>query len=240
MTRTLSNRIWRRLRREWAKLWVPLSGLSPPGRIAARLAIWFAPPYKAREELARLSPKGFVSPRATIYHNDLHFGAHVFIGDNVIIYQSRHQGTIVLGDNVRVFDGALLETGPGGSIRIGADSRIHRGCQLVAHANAIEIGKDVGLAQNCALYPYNHGFAPGQTIDRQPLTTRGPIIIEDHAWLGVGVIVLDGVRIGEGAVIGAGSVVTRDIPAGTIAVGVPAKVVKMRDALTQDELRTVS
>ena len=240
MKRPLGDRIRGRLRRAWGEIWVPLSGLSPLGRMAARLAVWFSPPYKAREYLARLSPKGFVSPRATIYHNDLHFGAHVFIGDNVIIYQSQHQGRIELGENVRVFDGALLETGRGGSIRIGADSRVHRGCQLVAHANAIEIGQDVGLSQNCALYPYNHGFAPGRPIDSQPLRTRGPIVIEDHSWLGVGVIVLDGVRIGEGAVIGAGSVVTHDIPAGAIAAGVPAKVIKMRAELSAEELQTIS
>lgn len=53
----------------------------------------------------------------------------------------------------------------------------------------------------------------------------------DGAWLGVGVIVLGGVRIGAGAVIGAGSVVTQDVPDGAIAVGVPARVVKMRSEL---------
>jgi acetyltransferase-like isoleucine patch superfamily enzyme len=63
------------------------------------------------------------------------------------------------------------------------------------------------------------------------LQTKGDIVIEDDAWLGVGVVVLDGVRIGKGAVIGAGSVVTRDIPDNAIAVGVPASVVKMRGAI---------
>ena len=53
--------------------------------------------------------------------------------------------------------------------------------------------------------------------------------MDDYAWLGVGVIVLSGVRIGKGAVVGAGSVVTRDIPDGGVAVGVPARVIKMRD-----------
>lgn len=234
MERTFSERIRGRLRREWGGLWVPLSGLSPLGRIAARLAVWFSPPYRARSYLAGLSPKGFISPRATVYHRDLQLGKHVYVGDHAIVYQSREQGRIVLGDHVRVFDGALLETGPGGSIRVGANSRIHRGCQLVAYAGAIDIGQDVGLSQNCALYPYNHGLAPGQTVDSQPLRTRGPIVIEDHAWLGVGVIVLDGVRIGAGAVIGAGSVVTRDVPPDAIAAGAPARVIGTRHTRAQD------
>jgi acetyltransferase-like isoleucine patch superfamily enzyme len=58
--------------------------------------------------------------------------------------------------------------------------------------------------------------------------SRGDILIEDDAWIGFGVIVLDGVHIGSGAVIGAGSVVTRDIPANAIAAGIPAKVIRMR------------
>lgn len=57
---------------------------------------------------------------------------------------------------------------------------------------------------------------------------NGPIIIEDDVWLGYGVIVLSGVRIGRGAIIGAGSVVTKDVPAGAIAVGMPARVMRMR------------
>jgi acetyltransferase-like isoleucine patch superfamily enzyme len=65
------------------------------------------------------------------------------------------------------------------------------------------------------------------------LQSKGSIVIGDEAWLGFGVIVLGGVRIGEGAVIGAGSVVTQDVPDGAIAMGVPARVVKMRSDLAQ-------
>ena len=212
----------------WGRFWVPLSGRSPAGRIAAHFAVWFSPPYKGRSYLAQVTPKGFISPRASVYHSDLRLGRHVFIGDDVIIYQSETDGRIEIGDSVRVYDAALLETGHGGIIHVGPGSRIHRGCQLVAHKGSITIGQDVGLAPNCSLYAYNHGVAPDQPISKQPLQTRGPIVIEDHVWLGVGVIVLDGVRIGTGAVIGAGAVVTQDIPANAIAAGVPARVVGMR------------
>ena len=67
---------------------------------------------------------------------------------------------------------------------------------------------------------------------RQILETRGGIKIGNDAWLGFGVIVLDGVNIGEGAIIGAGSVVTDDIPANAIAVGSPARVVSKRGVST--------
>jgi len=65
-------------------------------------------------------------------------------------------------------------------------------------------------------------------IFEQPLTTKGDIRIEDGVWLGYGVIVLSVVHIGKGAVVGAGSVVTRSIPDGAVAVGMPARVIKMR------------
>jgi acetyltransferase-like isoleucine patch superfamily enzyme len=60
------------------------------------------------------------------------------------------------------------------------------------------------------------------------LQSKGPIIIGDEAWLSAGVIVLSGVRIGKDAIIGAGSVVTKDVPDGAIASGNPASVIKIR------------
>ncbi|QXP84023.1 DapH/DapD/GlmU-related protein [Methylococcus sp. Mc7] len=63
------------------------------------------------------------------------------------------------------------------------------------------------------------------TVYRESLISR-PVIIEDNVWIGAGACVLPGVRIGTGSVIGAGSVVTRDVPAGTIVVGVPARAIR--------------
>jgi acetyltransferase-like isoleucine patch superfamily enzyme len=98
----------------------------------------------------------------------------------------------------------------------------------VAGKASIIIGKRVEIAPGCAMYPFNHGFSANKRIREQPLVSSGDIVIGDDAWLGFGVIVLDGVHIGEGAVIGAGSVVTQNIPKNAIAVGNPAKVVKQR------------
>jgi acetyltransferase-like isoleucine patch superfamily enzyme len=204
------------------------AGLDTFGRIATRFATWFAPPYKSRCYLARLNSKGYIASSAIIDHDDLQLARDVFIGDRVVIYQSRNGGSVELGEGVQLYSDIIIETGEGGSVKIGADTHIQPRCQFSAYAESIQIGCRVEIAPNCAFYPYNHGLAPGECIRNQPLETKGSIIIGDDAWLGFGVIVLDGVRIGKGAVLGAGSVVTNDIPDDAIAFGVPARVVRMR------------
>lgn len=213
----------------WCRFWMRFAGLTPFGRFASRLATWFAPPYKARRYLADLNPKGYISPSATVYHKDLRLGANVFIGDRALIFQAEESGPVELGDRVNLWGDCLLETGTGGSITIGPDTRINRGVQLLSYKAPIRIGRDVGLGSNSAFYSYDHGTAAGQPYLAQPYETKGPVVVDDYAWIGVGVIVLSGVRIGKHAVIAAGSVVTRDVPDGAIAMGVPAHVVKFRD-----------
>jgi len=142
---------------------------------------------------------------------------------------------VELGDRVVILRDVIIETGDGGSVTLGPDAYIHPRCQLNGYKSPIQIGSGVLLAANCVLYPHDHGIAPDKRIRDQPLQSRGGITVGDHAWLGTGVIVLGGVRIGAGAVIGAGSVVTKDVPDGAIAVGVPARVIKMRGDVNQGE-----
>lgn len=215
----------------WVHFWMRFAGLSFFGRIATRLATWFTPPYYGRFSLARLYPKGYIAPSATIHHADLRLGANVCINDRVIIYQDNNGGPIELGDLVCIHCDSIIQTGAGGSVIVGADTHIQPHCQLSAYKSPIQIGCRVLIAPNCAFYPYDHSITPFELIRKQPLKTKGGIIIDDDAWLGFGVIVLDGVRIGKGAVVGAGAVVTHDVPNGAIAVGVPARVVKMRSDL---------
>ncbi len=217
------------IRKRWSKFWMQFAGMSPMGRAATWLASLTAPPHKGRIVLAKMNPRGYVEPTAILYHDNLNLGAHTFIGDRVVIFQ-RHEGkSIAIGDRVKIYRDTTLETGWGGSLKIAEDASIHPRCQINAYVAPIEIGVGVMIAPNCSLYSYNHGVKPDEPIRNQPMESNGPIIIGEEAWLGVGVIVMSGVRIGKGAVIGAGSLVTRDIPDNAIAVGVPAKVVKYRD-----------
>jgi len=204
------------------------AGLTPAGRIATLFVSWASPPYKAASYLARMNLRGYIAPTADIHHKKLHSGAHIFIGDRVTIYQADDASQVNLGTGVHVHRDTIIETGMGGSLTIGDNTHIQPRCQFSAYVGSIIIGSNTQIAPNCAFYPYNHSFAPGELIRNQPIKSKGNIVIEDDAWLGVGVIVLDGVKIGKGAVIGAGSVVTRDIPPGAIAGGNPARVIGKR------------
>ncbi|CNF41129.1 hexapaptide repeat-containing transferase [Mycobacterium tuberculosis] len=88
----------------------------------------------------------------------------------------------------------------------------------------ITIGNDVQIGPNVQLLTPTHPLDAEQR--RAKLEAAEPIVIEDNAWLGGGAIILPGVTIGTNSVIGAGSVVTRDVPPDVVAVGNPAKVIR--------------
>ncbi len=205
------------------------SGITPSGRLATYLAGWFTPPYKGRTQLAHIGPKGYVAPDATIHHNSFNMDNNVFIGERCVVYQAKDGGPVNIGEGTHIHRETIIETGSGGSLSIGLDTHIQPRCQFSAYIGAIEIGNRVQIAPFCAFYPYNHSYVSGEPINRQPLRSKGGIIIEDDVLLSVGVYVLDGVTIGKGAVIGAGSVVTKNIPEKAIAYGNPAKVIQARD-----------
>jgi acetyltransferase-like isoleucine patch superfamily enzyme len=216
------------------------AGLGSFGRIATRFASWTAPPHKSRLHLARMNPKGYVSADAVIHHSNFRFGTNIFIDDRVVIFERRRAEPLVLGDRVAVYRDVILETGYGGALLVGSDSSIHPRCQINAYVSTVHIGSGVMIAPACAIYSYDHSLLPDQPIRKQKLRSKGPIVIEDEAWLGFGTIVLSGVRIGYGAAIGAGSVVTENIPDGAIAVGNPARVIKMRNELKKDFTALIS
>ena len=140
------------------------AGLSPSGRIAMRFATWFSPSYKGRRYLARLSANGYISPDASILHDNLHLHQHVFIGERVVIYQAKDGGPVEIGSGSHMHRDCIVETGSGGALTIGADTHIQPRCQFSAYLGSIRVGCGVQIAPNCAFYPYNHGFAPDELI----------------------------------------------------------------------------
>lgn len=113
----------------------------------------------------------------------------------------------------------------GKNITLGKRVFINSGCRF-QDQGGITIGDDCLIGHNAVLATLNHGFAPDRRRDMHP----APIVIGNNVWLGANVTVLPGVTIGDNAVIAAGAVVTRDVPAGVIAGGVPAKVIRKIDA----------
>jgi acetyltransferase-like isoleucine patch superfamily enzyme len=135
-------------------------------------------------------------------------------------------GRVVVSEWVTISDGVIIAP-YGGSIEIGVRAYIGPYCVLYGHGG-LAIGRNTMVGAHTIIIPANHGIARLDVpMGRQPLTKKGIAIGED-VWIGAGCKVLDGVHIGNGTVIGAGSVVTKDIGAYVIAVGAPAKAVGSR------------
>jgi acetyltransferase-like isoleucine patch superfamily enzyme len=151
--------------------------------------------------------------------------AILFRGVSLVAQGDR--GQIVLQNKVMLDRGVDIKTCDGGQIKIGRETMLGP-YTCVAGDGDIEIGEYCMIASHCGIYANQHIFSD-RTVPMvlQGVTTKG-IVIEDDCWLGTGVKVMDGVHIGRGSVIGAGAVVTKDIPPYSIAVGVPAKVIGTR------------
>lgn len=135
-------------------------------------------------------------------------------------------GDIVLKEGVGVADHAIIHT-YGGNIEIGKYCSIQMYCMLYGHGG-LTIGNYVSIAAQTIIIPANHNFDRlDELICMQGETAKG-ITIGDDVWIGAGCKILDGVTIGTGSVIGAGSVVTRSIPEYSVAVGMPARVIRKR------------
>jgi acetyltransferase-like isoleucine patch superfamily enzyme len=123
--------------------------------------------------------------------------------------------------NCQFYEGVRLEIGKGAVLQIGNGTYLNRNTLIVTQAS-VEIGKDCRIAWDVVIMDSDLHPIVGKVMENKP------VIIEDHVWVGCRSIILKGVRIGKGAIIAAGSVVTKDIPAFTIAGGVPAKVIYKR------------
>lgn len=175
-------------------------------------------------------------------------GQKVFIQHGV---QLINTGCIEIGNGAYIFKDVRLDAKghPNNLISIGNRVAIERNVDIgcledtqiqiddetfigpnvcIAGPGNIKIGKNCLIAPHTGIFANNHQFAELSVPIKCQGVTRKGIIIEDDCWLGHRVTVLDGVTIGRGSVIGAGAVVNRDIPPYSVAVGVPARVIKSR------------
>jgi len=110
-------------------------------------------------------------------------------------------------------------------IIIGDNFYINANCHLLGE---IKIGNDVMIGPQTIIWGRDHGMKKNELMRLQPHVKK-PIVIEDDVWIGANVTILKGVKISKGAVVGAGSVVIKDVPEYAVVVGNPAKVVRHRE-----------
>ncbi len=136
------------------------------------------------------------------------------------------RGRIALEESVWIERGAVLWAFDG-SIRLGCNVYLGPYVTIYGHGG-VEIGEDSLISMKVTIVSSNHGVPPDGESIRKAADELLPTKIGRDVWIGANAVVLGGVTIGDGAVVAAGSVVHRDVAAGTIVAGVPARCVKRR------------
>lgn len=151
-------------------------------------------------------------------------GQHVVIEEGVLIFNPRH---VHLGDGVYVGHRTMLKGDTRGELRIEQGAWIGQECFLHS-AGGLRIGRRAGIGPRVMMLTSTHAeTAPPAHIIDAPLQFA-PVDVGEGCDIGVGAVLLPGSRIGAGTQIGAGAVVTGEVPAGVVAVGVPARVERRR------------
>jgi acetyltransferase-like isoleucine patch superfamily enzyme len=184
----------------------------------------------------RSSGRRFFLGRGTriLFPSHLVVGSNVAVGDYVYMNCLGNIG-VKLGNHVRIREFASVQvtshlTHPGEGLEVGEGTYVGPHCVLGA-GGGIRIGRDVTLGAYVQVLAENHEFGDAaRPVNEQGVARKG-IAIDDGCWLGNSVIVLDGVHIGRNAVVGAGSIVTKSLPDGAVAVGSPAQVVRVRKSV---------
>jgi len=142
----------------------------------------------------------------------------------------------VRNTKIVISDGAVVDSfvkikpaGGSGDVVIGPGTVINSGT-VIYTGNGVSIGAHVAVAANCTFAATNHEYHARDThiADQGFMPSRGGIVVEDDVWIGANVVLLDGAIVRKGAVVGAGSVVNKELPAYSINVGAPARTIGYR------------
>lgn len=136
-------------------------------------------------------------------------------------------GAIKIGDDVRILRGVTMSTTPTGKIHIGSCSHVGENT-IVFSDIGIQIGDNVIIGPQNIIIDFDHTYASFEIPINQQGINRKEVTIEDDVWISSHCVIIKGVRIGKGSVVGAGSVVNKDVPPYTVVGGVPIRVIKKR------------
>ena len=180
------------------------------------------------------SSKGFVFKEKgakVSFANKVRCGKNLFLKRNSYINGLSKQG-ITIGDNFSLGQHAIIEcTGVlrniGESLTIGNNVGINHYCYIGVRGK-ITIGDNVIFGPRVSVFSENHNFNRSDIPIKDQGETRKDTVIGNNVWIGASAVILSGIKIGDGAIIAAGSVVNKDVPSNTIVAGVPAKMIKKR------------
>ena len=133
---------------------------------------------------------------------------------------------VSLGNNSRINLGVQISNPQ--NMKIGNNTYINGGLFSISENSKIYIGNDCLISYNVHFRTSSHNYENRNEIIRKQGEFEKDIVIEDDVWIGYGAQIMPGVTVHRGAVVGAGAVVTRDVPSYTVVGGVPAKVIKIR------------
>ena len=142
------------------------------------------------------------------------------------VLDTLRDGRLEIGAHTLFEPDVWITIGDNGRVRIGSGTFLNIGT-MVAAETLVEIGDHCMFANSCFISDASHRFDdPEKPVPWQGFTSKGPTRIGDNVWCGAHVVITTGVTVGERCVIGANSVVTRDLPPHSIAAGAPAKVLR--------------
>jgi acetyltransferase-like isoleucine patch superfamily enzyme len=200
-----------------------LTLLSPLPTVAASVLRAWA----YRTVLGAVGAGSFIEPGVRLLvPRRIYLGRRVMIGEGCFLDANTPRGRIELQDDVWLSRGSYVVAGVA-EVRLGPATYVGHRCLIYGHGG-VQIGRDVLLANDVQLICGNHTFARRDIPIRAQPTEEKEIVIEDDVWLGASSIVLGGVTVGQGAVVGAGAVVTHSLPPYSMARGVPARIVGVR------------
>jgi len=113
---------------------------------------------------------------------------------------------VVLKDRVEIFSGTIINSNGG-----------------------LYVGENTGIGYNCTIFTSQHHYRGAKSIPFDNISELKPVIIREYVWIGAGVMIMPGMEIGEGAILGMGSVITKNVPPLAIVIGNPAQIVMYRD-----------
>lgn len=161
--------------------------------------------------------------------SQMRLGSGVLIDDFAALDVRGTAGSIDIGDRVSIGRYSTVAA-KHGQISIGSGANIGSYCRI-ATTSRVVIGESCLVGAYCYVGPGNHTESgDGTPLIASAMEDRGGVSIGEHSWLGARVTVLDGVKIGHHAIIGAHSLVKEDVPDFGVAVGVPAKVIRIRES----------